>query len=293
MNITLTGSLGHIGQPLAKQLIGQGHSVTVITSNADRQSAIEALGAKAAIGSIEDTDFLIQAFTGADAIFCMIPPAGYAEPDRVKHYEKVANHYAAAIRQADVKRVVHLSSFGAHLESGTGIIVGAYRAEKVLDQLDVTITHVRPTYFYYNLHNFIGMIKNAGMMMANYGASDKILLVAPTDIADVIAQEIIEPVGQKIRYVASDERTGNEIAQVLGTAIGKPDLQWTLISDQQMQNNMESHGMPKMLAASMTEMFVSQHNGKMAEDFYLNRPKMGKVKLEDFAKEFVKIYQQQ
>jgi len=293
MNITLTGSLGHIGKPLAQQLIAQGHSVTVISSNAERRAAIEELGAKAAIGSIEDTNFLIQAFSGADAVFCMIPPAGFAEPDRVKHYEKVAHHYAEAIRRADVKRVVHLSSFGAHLESGTGIIVGAYRAEKVLDQLDLAITHVRPTYFYYNLHNFIGMIKNVGMMAANYGASDKILLVAPADIADAVADEITQPAGQKIRYVASDERTGNEIAQVLGAAIGKHDLKWTLISDEHMKSNMVSHGMPEILAEAMTEMFVSQHNGAMAEDFYLNRPQMGKIKLEDFAKEFVKAYQQQ
>ena len=293
MKITLTGSLGHIGKPLTQQLIAQGHLVTVISSNADKHTAIEAMGAKPAIGSIEDTDFLIRAFTGADAVFCMIPPAGFAEPDRVLHYEKVANHYAAAIRQTDVKRVVHLSSFGAHLESGTGIIVGAYRAEKILDQLDVAITHVRPTYFYYNLHNFIGMIKNTGTMMANYGASDKILLVAPTDIAEAIAAEITQPIGQKIRYVASDERTGNEIAQVIGSAIGKPDLKWTLISDKQMQNNMTSHGMPEKLAEAMTEMFVSQHNGAMAEDFYLNRPKMGKIKLEDFAIDFVKVYKQQ
>jgi uncharacterized protein YbjT (DUF2867 family) len=294
MKIILTGSLGHIGKPLAQNLIAQGHDITVISSNAERQPHIEALGAQAAIGNIEDTDFLIRAFFGADAVFCMIPPAGFEEPDRVMHYEKVANHYLTAVQETGVKRVVHLSSFGAHLEKGTGIIVGAYRAEKVLDQLDVAVTHIRPTYFYYNLHNFIPMIKNAGMMASNYGASDKVLLVSPADIADAIADEITKPAGQKVRYVCSDERTGNEIAQVLGAAIGKPDLKWTLISDKQMKNNMEMHGMPALLAAGMAEMFASQHSGAMSEDFYLNPPaQMGKVKLEDFAKDFAEIYNQQ
>lgn len=293
MKITITGSLGHIGKPLTQILVAQGHDVTVVSSNPERKSAIEALGARAAIGTMESVEFLIQAFTSANAVFCMIPPAGYEEPDRVVHYEKVANCYADAIRATSVKRVVHLSSFGAHLESGTGIIVGAYRAEKVFDRLEnVALTHIRPTYFYYNLHHFIGMIKNAGLMASNYGAADKILLVSPVDIADAVAEELANLIGNKIRYVASDERTGHEIASAIGHAIGKPDLHWTLISDAQMQRNMELHGMPTLLAAAMTEMFASQRSGAMAEDFYKNPMMMGNVKLEDFAKEFAVTYRQ-
>ena len=45
MKIILTGSLGHISKPLAVELIQQGHSVTVISSNPDKQKEIETLGA--------------------------------------------------------------------------------------------------------------------------------------------------------------------------------------------------------------------------------------------------------
>lgn len=48
MNIALTGSLGHISKPLAKELIQNGHAVTIISSKAEKQRGIEALGAKAA-----------------------------------------------------------------------------------------------------------------------------------------------------------------------------------------------------------------------------------------------------
>src|SRR5580658_2402046 len=67
MKITVTGSLGNISKPLAKQLIAAGHQVTIVSSNADKTADIEALGATAAIGSIADTVFLTKAFTGADA----------------------------------------------------------------------------------------------------------------------------------------------------------------------------------------------------------------------------------
>ena len=68
MKITITGSLGHISKPLTIELLQRGHEVVVISSNPEKQKEIEALGATAAIGSLEDVDFLVKNFTGADAV---------------------------------------------------------------------------------------------------------------------------------------------------------------------------------------------------------------------------------
>ena len=59
-------------------------------------------------------------------------------------------------------------------------------------------------------------------------------LVHP-QIAKVAAEDVFEFIfyGNYIRYIAGDERTGAEIAAVLGNAINKPDLQWMIFSDQQ------------------------------------------------------------
>jgi nucleoside-diphosphate-sugar epimerase len=57
MEIILTGSLGHIGKPLTKELVQNGHAVTVIGSSLERQKDIEALGATATIGLLEDVSF--------------------------------------------------------------------------------------------------------------------------------------------------------------------------------------------------------------------------------------------
>ncbi|MFD2933796.1 hypothetical protein [Spirosoma flavum] len=51
MKIIVTGSLGNISRPLAQELVQKGHTVTVVSSRADRKQEIEALGAKPAIGS--------------------------------------------------------------------------------------------------------------------------------------------------------------------------------------------------------------------------------------------------
>src|SRR5882762_2213129 len=117
MKIIVTGSLGHISKPLTAALVQKGHAVTVISSKPEKQKDIEALGATAAIGTLEDADFLAASFTGADAVYTMIPPTSYLDPslDMKAFYHKIGTNYAQAIQKSGVKRVVHLSSIGAHL----------------------------------------------------------------------------------------------------------------------------------------------------------------------------------
>src|SRR5579871_2974475 len=211
MKIVLTGSLGNIGKPLTKILVGHGHSVTVISSKADRQAEIEALGAGAAIGSVEDEDFVTRAFSGADAVYTMLPPSpNFRKPDfdLPAYAKQVGSNYARGIQAARIKRVVNLSSWGAHLEKGTGPIVGTHITEHILNHLpkEIGVTHIRPTSFYINLYSYVPMIKKTGLMASNSGGEDKWAVVSTEDIAVAVAEELEKIQGaDQVRYVASDE----------------------------------------------------------------------------------------
>lgn len=296
MKITITGSLGNISKPLTEELVQKGYIVSVITSSVDRQNEIENLGAKALIGSVNDLDFLTKAFTGADAVYCMIPRANYFDPnlDLDAFTRGIGNNYASAIQKSGVKRVVFLSSIGAHLEKNSGIIQRYNEIEAILNQLsDVSITFMRPTSFFYNLDAYIPMIKNTGSIFANYGAGELIPWVSPLDIAEAIAEELTTPTGKKVRYVASEELTGNESAAILGAAIGNPDLKWVLVSDEQVLEGLINAGMQPKIAKGLVEMYAGLYNGILGEDYYQNRPaEMGKTKLADYAKDFARKYNQ-
>jgi uncharacterized protein YbjT (DUF2867 family) len=292
MKVVVTGSLGNVSKPLATELMQKGHQVTVISSDPEKQKNIEALGAVAAIGSLEDVDFLVRTFTGADAVYAMIPP-NFGEPDNVAYNCRITNNYGRAIRQTGIKQVVHLSSYGAHLEKGTGFILGAHHAELILNELpNVSITHLRAGFFYINLYRFIDMIKGAGFIAANYGGDDKLILVHPKDIAAAAAEEIeISVTGNKIRYVVSDEHTADEVAHIIGAAIGKPDLKWITVSNEQMREGLEKQGMPPHLIDKFVEMGASAHSGALREDYERQKPiTLGKIKTEDFAKEFAAVF---
>jgi uncharacterized protein YbjT (DUF2867 family) len=297
MKIVVTGSLGNISKPLATQLIQKGHQVTVVSSTHERKAAIEALGATAAIGTMEDADFLAQTFTGADVVYVMETLAGNAffdhSVDVIEATTQIGRNYKEAIERSGVKKVVHLSSIGA--DKGPGLLRFHYNVENILRELpsDVSIKFMRPVGFYYVMLQFIPMIKQQGAIFSSDGGDRKTPWVSPLDIAAVIAEEIELPFeGRPIRYIASDEVSPNDIARIFGEAIGKPDLQWIQISDEQMMDGLIAAGMTPRTAEGYVAMNVGVRDGSLCDDFYAHKPVLGKVKLTDFAKDFAAAYAQ-
>jgi len=283
MNIVITGSLGNISKPLSIALVGKGHSVTVISSNPEKRKEIETIGTKAAIGSLADVNFLTTTFAEADAVYCMIP-FNFMEEDQTAYFKKIETNYVQAIRQNEIEKIVFLTGWAADVENSP-----------LLNQLsDRTVIELRPGSFYTNFYNDIKTIKEYGALMAGYGENDKIALVSPNDIADVAFEELTAPFqGKKIRYVASEELTCNEAAKILGEAIGKPDLKWIALSEEQLLSGLIQSGFPQQLAHEFVKMQMETHSGKTFENYLKNRPVLGKTKLKEFAKEFAKAYNQQ
>lgn len=308
MKIVVTGSLGNISKPLTVALVQDGHAVTVISSKPEKQKNIEDLGATAAIGSMEDIKFLASTFTGADAVYCMIP-LSFTDPNYGGYMRRIANNYLQALKQTRVKRVVVLSGWAADLVNDENV-------EGVFDELtDTSITVMRPAYFYSNFYFSIDMIKGKGLigtfltlrhfglmallrgkrglLMGNFGGDDRIVFVSPKDIADAVVEELLTiPEKTTIRYVGSEEMTCNEAAKIIGTAIGKPWLKWVLITDKQMLQGLKMAKMPQQLAEGMVEMQAAMHSGATLKNFHKSKPQMGKVKLKEFAAEFAAVYHQ-
>lgn len=299
MKIIVTGSLGNISKPLTKHLVEKGHRVTVISTSSDRKAEIEALGAQAAIGTMEDVDFLSEIFKDADIVYAMeaLNAGSFFDHnvDFIAASTQIGKNYKEAFERSGVKRIVHLSSIGAHTNKGNGILAFHYNVENILNKLpkDVSIKFMRPVGFYYNMFAFIPSIKTQGAIIQNYGGDDKEPWVSPLDIAEVIAEQIEKPFnGREIRYIASEEISPNEIAETLGDAIGNRELKWETIEDEKLLNNLINAGMNPQTAKGFVEMNASRRNGILYEDYYAHQPVLGKVKVKEFAREFAIAYHQ-
>lgn len=293
MKYVLTGSNGHISGPLAQQLTAEGHSVKVITSNPEKMSAIEELGATPLVGSVEDVNFLKESFAGADAVYLMVPPK-WTVTDWIGYQTQVVRNFVEAIKASSVSYVMALSSVGAHMKTGCGPVDGLAVLEDQLAGLQgIHVKVLRPSYFFYNLFSMVGMAKHMGIIGSTQPATHRLVLTDTSDITSVAFEELnsLNFRGFSVRYIASDERTWSEIAHVLGSAIGKPDLPFVEFSDEQSFQGMKQMGLSDVIANGYVAMGKALRLGLMEEDFKANRPTYGKVKLEDFAKQFAKAYE--
>src|SRR5215831_16219913 len=228
MKYTIAGASGNVARPLVLNLLKAGHDVTVMGRSPDHLKDLVNEGARQAIGNLEDAGFIRSAFMGSDAVFTMCPTV--IDGDSIVSYcSALAYNYRAGIEANAISHVVNLSSIGAHLERGSGQILSMHKVEQILNSLEnVRILHLRPAFFYTNLFAQIPLIKHAGMMGSNFSMTEGFPVVAPAEVATIAALELQELNfnGHSCRYIASDEISTDEIASIIGDAIGIPALKW-------------------------------------------------------------------
>ncbi|NMH28336.1 NAD(P)H-binding protein [Flavobacterium silvaticum] len=294
MKIIVTGALGNISLPLTKNLVANGHDVIVVSRTPERKSEIENLGAKAAIGELDNADFLTETFSGADSVYLMIPP-DYRAADMTAYISEAGKIYAEAVKKSGVKNLVVLSSMGAHLPLGNGPLSALTLVEKTYNDLqNVNITYLRPGGFYVNYLPSIGLIKAAGIIGDNTSPESRMLLTHPADIADVAADALQNPVaGTTYRFIISQETTNNEIASTIGNAIGKPELPWVQFPAADYKGALIQHGFSESAAQSFVEMGDAFREGRSWEEVDARPQEIvrGKRSFADFVKEvFVPAY---
>ena len=290
MKYILTGSIGNISKPIAQHLIKAGNEVSIITSKSNNIEAIEQLGAKSLVGSVEDTAFLTLAFAGADAVYLMIPPK-WDVKEWYTYQQEVSNNYVSAIQANHLKKVMVLSSIGAHLGRGAGPIDGlAYLESKLNELSDIQAVYLRPSYFYYNFFNMIPLIKNMGIMGSNMPADHNLVLTDTSDIADIASDYFLNDKfnGKEILYISSDVKTLGEVTSAIRESIGKPDLSWVQFTNEQSLNGALQAGLSQTLAEGYTTMGAAISSKELEADYWKNKEKatIGKVKLNDFVQQF-------
>jgi len=111
------------------------------------------------------------------------------------------------------------------------------------------------------------------------------IFVHTRDIADVAFEAITNPTfpSKEPYYVVSDIRTWNEVAELIGKAIGN-DLNWTAFNDEQFTAGAKQAGFPDYLIAILLEIGQGIASGKFTEHYFSlsTKPSLGKTKLEEF-----------
>jgi uncharacterized protein YbjT (DUF2867 family) len=293
MKITVLGSLGNINRNYLPRLIADGHDVTVITSAQDRVDVINALGAKVAVGSNRNVNFLTETFKGSDVVYLMIsginPMSG---TDMWQAAIELSENYKTAVQNSDVKNVVNLSSIGAD-NPKAGILYMYHFMEDALNSLEgVNVAHIRPVGFYSNLFADMQSLKTQQTIFSTVSADITRGWVSPVDIADVAYALISHtPAGKSAKFVVSDWGTGNDWLKAL--AENEIEAKYQQIPVEALAANMKKIGFHEDTANRFVQM---NRAGENADEFYASLRAtdyhLGKVKLGDFAKVFADIYKE-
>ena len=145
----VAGATGNTGGATAASLLAAGVPVRVLLRDPGQAALWKARGAEVAVGDNADASALARAFRGAEAVYVLNPPA-YTLPDLFDRARRVAEAILKAAQRTRPKRLVVLSSIGAHLAFGTGIILTNRAFEQILGDAPCPVTFLRPAYFLEN-----------------------------------------------------------------------------------------------------------------------------------------------
>jgi len=262
----VTGATGHSGNIVARTLLDKGAKVRVIGRSADRLQALVAKGADSFVADLTDVSSLAKAFEGAKGAYIMLPP-NFTTPDYRAYQDRVTDTIAAALRSAGITHVVTLSSIGADKPDRTGPVLGLRYLEEQLNHIsDLHVLHLRAGYFMENTLAQVGIIQKMGMSLGPLRPDLKLSMIATEDVGVVAADALLRlDFHQKNTRELQGQRdlSMNEVAQIIGKAIGNPGLRYTQAPDDQVQAALIQLGMSSSMAALLLEMSAALNSGYM------------------------------
>jgi uncharacterized protein YbjT (DUF2867 family) len=263
----IIGASGNTGSVVAGKLLAHGEKVRVIGRDPSRLERFIQRGAEAIAADVGDAAALTRAFSGAKAVYLMIPP-NPGIPNVREDQEGVSDALVAAVQKAGVEYAVVLSSIGADKPDKTGPVVGLHNLEQKLDGVAaLKALYLRAGYFMENLLPQVGIIQNFGMMGGPLRSDLKVAMIATQDIGAAAGEALLklEFSGKQARELLGQRNlTYQEVASVIGKAIGKPGLGYMQLGPAQIKPALTQIGMSSNMADLILEMADSLNSGYMA-----------------------------
>ena len=291
------GASGNTGHIVAKTLLARGQKVRAVGRNASHLQPLAVNGAEISIADVTDAAALSKAFQHADSAYVMIPP-NPASNDALGYAERVSDAIATAAKNAGVSNIVSLSSIGADKPSGTGPVVGLHNLEQKLNRIDAAnVLHLRAVYFMENILPQASAIRAMDCTAGPLRPDLKLPMIATRDIGAAAADALLQ---LAFRGKQTQELHGQrdldyaEVTAIIGTAIGKPNLKYVHLSDDQIRPALIQMGMSDNFASLLLEMSSALNSGYMRPLEARTARNTTPTPFETFvAESFVAAYQQQ
>jgi uncharacterized protein YbjT (DUF2867 family) len=291
--ITVMGATGHTGSKIAGALLKAGEKVRALGRSESKLAELRGAGAEVRAGDVTDAEFLTNAFRGADAVYTLLPTDRQSADYRAAQ-DQQGEAIVKAVRASGVRYVVALSSVGADLSVGTGVIAGLHAQEERLKQLEGTnVLLLRPASFFENFYDALELIRHEGINADSVAQDLAIPMVATRDIADVAAKALKarDWKGVVVRELLGPRDISYaEATRVLGERIGKPDLKYVQLPYAEETTALVQAGLSESFARLYVEMTRTFNEGQVKPRDDRTPENTTPTRFDDFAEELARAY---
>ena len=216
----ITGITGQVGSGLALNLLAAGLPVRAIVRDVAKGAAWAARGCEVALADISDSAALTRAFTGAEAVFVLLPPT-FDPADGFPESRALIASLRTALAAARPQRVVVLSTVGAqatqaNLLNQLGIM------ERELGTLEMPVAFLRAAWFMENSLWEVAQARDGAIANFLQPLDRKVPMVACADIS-AVAAELLQERWDGVRVVELEARervSPNDIAAAFAGLLG-------------------------------------------------------------------------
>lgn len=283
----IIGITGHVGHVTATQLLNKNLPVRAILRNPSKGKEWGDIGAEIAIAELNDGEALAYGFKNVEGVFIMTPPL-LDSINPIADHDAILDALSYAVIKSKPKKIVYLSSVGAHLATGTGAIKKLYDMEQIFSSINIPSVGIRAAWF---MENFSGSIADAksGKFMSFLNPLDlKIPMVASKDIGLLAAKLLVEDwYGKRIIELEGPcKYSANDVAFVLSNHLSQ-SVTPEIIPSSQYAEIYQSFGCSVKASEMMAELNNGFNNEHILFEGLGREHAVGETLLEDALKSFI------
>jgi uncharacterized protein YbjT (DUF2867 family) len=262
--IVVTTPTGNIGRQVLEIILAGDEPIRVIARDPSRLSAQARKRVEVVHGSHGDIGVVNQAFSGADSVFWVVPPAPRSESVEAA-YVGFTRPACDALRSQGVKRVVGVSALGRGLAvaRNAGLVTGSLAMDDLIASTGASFRALAAPSFMDNILRQVEPIKNRGMFFAPLSGDRKLPTCPTSDIAAIAAKLLLDPSwsGQgSFPMLGPEDLSANDMAQIMSEVLGKP-VRFQQIPGEAYKARLTEHGWSEAMVQGMIDMMAAKNAG--------------------------------
>jgi len=260
--IVITTPTGTIGRQVVERVLDSGEPVRVIVREPSRLAPHIRERVEVVQGSHGDADVVDRAFTGADAVFWLVPPDRHATSLEAA-YAGFTRPACEAFQRRGVRRVVGVSALGRGMNVNAGLVSASLAMDDLIASTGVSYRALALPSFMDNVLRQAEAIRSQGVFSSPISGDRKLPTCATRDIAAVAARLLLDASWSGVDTVpvlGPEDLSHEDMARIMSQVLGKP-VRFQHVPAEAFRAGLIASGASEAIAQGMFDMMVAKNEG--------------------------------